>query len=279
MAKDVLESLCRHLIGLGWYEGQVKDDGQFSAEPMFCGASGFVLQLHDDLPASCALITAGHVFADSEQRLSDPKMAARNHSLFDVWGPHARCDHRIPFDFFDTPAFVSFDKKVGVDFAVVPLPELIRRLIAQTTVPFTKNNWIHQSEVSSFDFFVMLGLPNEDMQQVTNKKEGIASITTFQNPALLFLEPCELPSGITPASNPQFVARIDPRADLGNIVGMSGGPIFGFRKSADGQLAYWPVAIQSRWLPKRRIVIGTYLPPIAASIEQEIENLLAQDPT
>ena len=129
------------------------------------------------------------------------------------------------------------------------------------------------------DFFAILGLPNENAEQITNRKDGIGSTTTFQNPALLLLDPCQLPSGIKPATNSQFVAKIGaPRADLCSIVGMSGGPILGFRKNADGQLAYWPVAIQSRWFRDSRIVIGTCVAPVAAEIERHIEEFLAQNP-
>ncbi|MCX7426983.1 MAG: hypothetical protein NTW96_15325 [Planctomycetia bacterium] len=166
---------------------------------------------------------------------------------------------------------VTFDKDAGVDFAVVPLPDLVLRMIVQTTIPFTKKNWVDQSSIS-FDFFAMLGLPNDQAQQIMSRKDGIESITTFQNPTLLFLEPCERPVRVAPTSNPQFVAKIDPHVDLDSIVGMSGGPIFGFRKNCDGQFAYWPVAIQSRWLPHSRIVVGTFVPPIAAEIERQIEQ-------
>lgn len=278
MGADILEFFCRHLIGIGWYEGRVNEDGEFAETPIFYGASGFLLQLHDELPGSCALITAGHVFADYKQRMSETKMGAKNHSLLDIWGPRSRCYEPIPFHLFDTPVHVRYDKELGVDFAVVPLPDLVLKLLGQTIIPFTKANWVLQSDIT-FDFFAMLGLPNECAQQITNHKNAVESVTTFQNPAMLFLDPCELPSEITPASNPQFVARIDLRADLDSIVGMSGGPILGFRKNADGQFAYWPVAIQSRWLSDSRIVVGTFVAPIAAAIEQEIEQFVAQGPT
>ena len=34
MARDVLEFFCRHLIGIGWYEGTLNDDGEFINEPI-----------------------------------------------------------------------------------------------------------------------------------------------------------------------------------------------------------------------------------------------------
>ena len=85
MVDDILEFFCRHLIGIGWYEGELNNDGEFTSRPTFYGASGFLLQLHDDLPGSWALITAGHVFTDYRKRMSTPKMGAKNHSLLDIW--------------------------------------------------------------------------------------------------------------------------------------------------------------------------------------------------
>jgi len=271
MEGDILEFFCRHLIGICWYEGRLNDNGEFTDEPTFYGASGFLLQLYDDLPGSIALITAGHVFTDYHERMAEPQMGATQHSLFDIWGPHSSCEHRIPFNLFEYPVFYIYEKTLGFDFAVVHLPILVKRSLAQSTIPFTKTNWVHQSGIT-FDYYAMLGLPNEDAVQFTDNKNNLKSIATVQNPALLFLNPCNLPSEITPSTNPQFVAKIDDRVDLKSIVGMSGGPIFGFRRSENGQIAYWPVAIQSRWLPGKRIVIGSFVAPIAAEIEQCISR-------
>ena len=134
----------------------------------------------------------------------------------------------------------------------------------------------NHSLFDTFDFYAMLGLPNENAEQITNHEDGMKSLTTFPSPALLFLEGCELPSGVAPASNRQFVARINPHADLKSIIGMGGGPILGFRMNTNGQLQYWPVAVQSRWFRKRRIVVGSLLAPVAAEIERGIEGCLAR---
>ena len=151
------------------------------------------------------------------------------------------------------------------------MPFFIFQLLIQTTVPFTKSNWVHQGKLN-FDYYAMLGLPIEDAEQIKGNQGNLKKVSTFQNPALLSLEPCPLPRDILPASNPQFVARISNETPR-SIQGMSGWPIFGFKKNAAGQLAYWPVAIQSQWLPERRIVIGTMIPSIASEIEQEIEMI------
>jgi hypothetical protein len=271
---DIVSFFCRHLIGIGWYEGPVGLTGEFVAEPVFYGASGFLLQPHEDVSTYC-LVTAGHVFREHKTRMRMPNMATRQFSLFDVWGTYAKSGERIPFDLFDVPVLEMYDAAAGVDFAVVALPNLIQQLLGQTTIPFTKRNWIHQGDVA-YDFFAMLGLPNEEAQQDRFSEGGQNSITTFQNPVLLLLEPGELPSSTERAREPEFVGRIDSRVDLKSIVGMSGGPIFGFRHEPDGRLAYWPVAIQSRWFPDRRIVIASYLAPLAAHLDQWISHCMDQ---
>jgi hypothetical protein len=275
---SILEFFCRHLVGIAWYEGVLNDDGEFAGTPTFCGASGFMLQLHDELPGAWGLITAGHVFTDYKERLSKPRMGAKHHSLFDIWGPASRCDERIPFNLFEYPSSARFDRDAGIDIAVVPLPPYVLRLISQTIVPFTKTNWIHQPNVQ-FECYAMLGLPNESARQVAGQKNGREFVSTFQSPVLLFVNPCELPPKIAPATNRQFVAKIDPHADLDSIRGMSGGPILGFRRNPQGQFQYWPVAIQSRWLPESRIVIGTLLPLVAAWIEKQMEAFLRRHPS
>jgi len=70
------------------------------------------------------------------------------------------------------------------------------------------------------------------------------------------------PEGATSTRYPRFIGQLDQALDISSISGMSGGPIFGFMVGA--QTRYWIVALQSSWLPKRRIVFGCPLPTIAS---------------
>lgn len=58
--------------------------------------------------------------------------------------------------------------------------------------------------------------------------------------------------------------RKDDGKQLEDIKGMSGGPIISFNVSPDGVIKFWPVAIQSTWLPNSRILCGT---PISKAVE------------
>lgn len=276
MLTDALKFFCRHLIGIGWYEGYVNAHGEFTKKPTFYGASGFLLQFYEDLPDSLCLITAGHVFTDYQERKTKENYKAKDCNLFDQWGPNSTCTKPIPFNIFESDVLSVCDEANGRDFALVPLPYLLRQLFSQTTTPFTRSDWIYQHRVD-FDWYAMLGLPNEEAKQITGKQKNRKVITTFQNPILLCLEPCPLPEDIPSAANPQFIGRIRNQP-LESIQGMSGGPIFGFKNNPDGQPKYWPVAIQSRWLRQRRIVIGTLISSVALEIEQKIEMILNKIP-
>jgi|GEM_PF-2500042 len=268
----ILAFFCRHLVGIGWYEGATNSSGDFTQHPTFYGASAFLMQLHPEIP-TLSLITAGHVFSDYARRMKSIGIVSRAHSLFDTWGSESVCKERIPFNCFDAPAIHEYDATVGLDFAAALLPELVQRLLSQTILPFTKANWVHAGDMQ-FDFFAMIGLPNCEAQQRTFTKDSREAVVTFQNPVVIFLQSCAEPDGVTPSSRPQFYGKIHSNVDLESVVGMSGGPIIGFRHNSNGQLAYWPMAIQSRWLSGQRIVIGSLIAPIAADVENWIQRAI-----
>lgn len=271
MGTLVLDTMCKHLIGIGWYEGRVNSQDEFISKPQFCGASAFLARFDNDSTSPVFLVTAGHVIGDCRVRTSDPGHVARNVSLLDVWGPRSECDLRIPFDIFGTPSVWVDDRANGRDFAIIQIPDIVARSLKQTTTPFGPTNWSSLAEVH-FDFYAMLGLPDCEKRQMKRPENGGELITTYQSPVLLVLEHCDATPYVDPAAGPQLVAQIKD-VTLANISGMSGGPIFGFRRTPEGRLAYWPVAIQSRWFPESRVVVGTLIHKIATELELEAEAL------
>jgi hypothetical protein len=75
-----------------------------------------------------------------------------------------------------------------------------------------------------------------------------------------------------------FTAKIHPECEIQSIEGMSGGPIFGFRKNAQGQFLFHVVALQSRWDENQRIIFGCSLPYFAEWLHQEMKNTPLDDP-
>lgn len=262
-ARDYTEFFSRHLIGLCWYEGPVNENGEFTEKPIFQCASGFLLQVKD---RHC-LVTAGHVLADIDERLKENGHVAKQHSIFDIWSPRATVMERIPFDFTDAEAIVlEYRPDLGIDIAVIELPDLYLKMLDQAIEPFTHERWIHQYKVD-FDFYAILGIPAEAAVEDING----SSVATYPEPQVIFVNaapPVVADDANTPL--PQFFGKIMPGDPVGDIGGTSGGPILGFRKNDAGQLEYWPVAVQSRWRPGSRTITGTSLPYFALALHNWI---------
>lgn len=153
------------------------------------------------------------------------------HRLLDIWSPRSTCKEPILLNFTDASALVEYLPERGLDFAVIVLPDTILQMFPQTIYPFTHEQWIHQANLK-FDFFAILGIPSVDATQYTGRNGIRHTITTFPNPRVILVEAClDPPSDTQETIFPQFVGRIHPSETISDIVGTSGGPIFGFRKN------------------------------------------------
>ncbi len=267
-ARDYTEYFLRHLIGLTWYDGPVNAQGEFTRQPEFHCASGFLLQVHNTF----CLVTAGHVLTDHEERKKQG-IVGKHHSLFDGWSPKAKIKEPTPFDFTQAPILVEYAKDRGLDFAVISLPNFILEALLQTIEPFAREQWLLQAGID-FDFYAVLGIPAADATQDTGSDGRRHWVTTFPQPRVIIVEKCPSPPSETQGLEfEQFVGSISPNESISEIGGTSGGPVLGFRKGPQGELLYWPVAIQSGWWRRSRVMVGTLLPPVAEGVHAEISGL------
>jgi len=75
-------------------------------------------------------------------------------------------------------------------------------------------------------------------------------------------------------SDAWFVRQIDLGAEISDIKGMSGGPIFGFHKHDDGKLTNHVVALQSRWWDQSQIVFGCSTPYFAEAMYLQMGDFI-----
>ena len=93
-------------------------------------------------------------------------------------------------------------------------------------------------------------------------------------PAMIHIKRSDLlPEQVAITKFPQFIGQLDQKFDIDSIVGMSGGPIIGVGEDTQGNYCYWIVAIQSRWLPERKIVFGCSLPVLGELVEAELQRV------
>lgn len=144
--------------------------------------------------------------------------------LADTFGLHRISDKPIPFDLKNAELLHIDNEDEGLDFGVIPLSPYYVRLLAKNGVAaLEKKNWIHQASVR-FDAHLMLGLPEEfSSGQVNNDGDAVVSPTMFRVHRLE-----SPPEGAKKTRYRRFVGQIDQENPIKSVVGMSGGPIFGF---------------------------------------------------
>ena len=211
--------------------------------------SGFLMILADRL----YWVTAGHCLKGLDKRIRRREATVVRCSLMDCFGWEARHLEPIPFAYeLDRGVYLD-DGKLGMDFALVPLDGNTCDLLAANKVKaIGRENWIHQEKME-FDFYRMLGIPRDcaGAAPQSGGDEGIQMRTV-----LIAVDRLE-PSAVSNASSADwFIGRINPEVTIETIEGMSGGPIYGFRRTPAGQLVYHVVALQSRWRPESRIIFG-----------------------
>jgi len=254
--KNIVDSFCRHLVGLSVTYKHKADDAGDRARFGMC--SGTLIMIEGGV----FLLTAGHVLKQLDELRESGGAEIIGASLADTFASERISDIPIPFDLKSARLFYIDDEDDGLDFGVIALePHHVRMLAKNGMVALTEENWVHQHTVK-FEAYALLGLPEElATERVSSSGEGAAAA------ALLTVKRLEsAPPGRKPTRYPQFVGQLHPEMGLKSVKGMSGGPILGFRREPEPR--YWIVALQSSWDEEARIVYGCDL-PILASLMSE----------
>jgi hypothetical protein len=111
----------------------------------------------------------------------------------------------------------------------------------------------------------MLGFPEHLIPEPERNQQGSIVSGTVQ-PVMLSLQRMATPESEDEPATPWFVGQMDSRIDIPSVKGMSGGPIYGFRRSDDGRWWYHVVALQSWWNRQTRTVYGCSLPVFAEAL-------------
>ena len=248
--KRFVSFMSNHLVALtgnyrSFNKGRLYHEGVYAF-------SGFVMEFHENWYWT----TAGHCLeAELDRRIQRGELDLISSGFADYFGSNVRSVNIIPYTYEIGCSFRLDDSKLGMDFALIPLPDLIRLALEHNGItPVSRANWVQQKKLE-FSHYKMLGFPVSDAHDA-----GIRPVMV----AIDRLQPDEIDEPETT----WFVGRINAGVRDFDIKGMSGGPIYGFRKAADGRWYYHVIAIQSRWIAKKRIVFGCSLPLFAERVDK-----------
>lgn len=262
-AEKALEFFCRHLVVLCVTYRQV-NNGIPVEKQRFFACPGVVICIR----GFCSFLTAGHALKDLSTHLERGDIVVESAVLADTFGPDTISEKPIPFDLLNEARFFIDNEEEGLDFGLIALRPYYVALLAKHGIKaLFEENWINQHRVE-FDAYTMLGLPEEFVTYEQDGSELIGKVS----PTMIGIKAIDMPpEGTKPTTYPRFIGQLHENLPLSSIVGMSGGPIFGFRYGPP--MAYWVVAIQSSWLRSQRIVFGCPLPVLAELLTTWIDAL------
>ena len=223
--------------------------------------SGFVLEAG----GVWFYVTAGHI-------LRDVRKSTDLGGSFDVWrlddqsAGHEFGGAAIPYAFDLDRWLVIEDPQVGLDYAVVALePSYCRLLEVGGSIPIGKEAW--GNHVEPHDFWALVGIPSESV--VYDNKTLISGRIV-----VMPLEVADTPEAAGRTAENQFFARIKDLAAVGDVDGMSGGPIFSLAK-IDEAWRFKVIGVQSSWYPKEKIVAACPIESLGLELEKYVNEARA----
>lgn len=206
------------------------------------------------------LVTAGHIIEGMRQGVREGYRYSK-FNLSDGWARDAVHRQAIPFP-DDLDAWVSIHEE-GVDYAALPLPELIvANLKANRMVAIDEVHWSEQPQYG-FDGLVLIGVPSAS---VSSEPTAPGKSVLTQGLTIIPLDEVADPPESLQTEFTRIYGRIPVsphdviwRQMAGDIDGMSGGPILGV-KFVEGGSKYWVIGVQSGWDRPSKTIAGCYLP-------------------
>jgi hypothetical protein len=229
--------------------------------------SGFVVELC----GSWCYVTAGHIFEDEIRTgVESGQVRINKWFLADYFGPNPVVREPIPFDFDGAGKTWLHRSDLGLDFALVHLRTFFRQsLAANGVIPITRLNWA-AAEHLQHNSHAVIGIPAALSVPGAREGERGGQIGLMVKPTLVWIDKLdEVPDGVVPPEAEWFVGQVCVPMSM---KGMSGGPIFGYRRNPEGQLSYHAVAVQSGWFEKAQVILGCPLPRFMRIVEEGLEE-------
>lgn len=207
-------------------------------------------------------VTSGHI-------LRDIRAALNVGVVFDVW----RLDDQtagnqfrgvaLPYAFDIDKWLVMENQEIGLDYAAVPLDWIYRRqLEVGRAIPIGRVAWGDQ--LTEHDHWILVGIPSET---VAYDQETIITGRIVMMP----LEHAEEPENAGHKAENKFYARLKNVGDIKDIEGMSGGPVFAFKK-IEGEWRYKVIGVQSSWYRSTRRIAVCPFSSLGAALEESVNQ-------
>jgi hypothetical protein len=241
-------------------------------EKTFFNVSGFVISLYD----GWILVTAGHAIQPLHERVERGELRIVECSLADYFALDVGSALGIPFNFNDATKRYLDDDALGLDFCLIFLGRHYRRLLEKNVRAIPQENWERREQLQ-FDRYGVLGFPVELWDGQRRVNVNGATVAGGVRPVLMMGQKTDFLPDYKPTPKfPWIGVELKDKTEIKSVVGMSGGPILGFKDQPGKAPLYTIVGVQSWWDKERRIAYGSSLPAIISPFEQLARAVLLE---
>jgi len=261
----------RHVLSLVWVD-DLKPGVVSLSQPSPMAISGFVISVR----GVWFLVTAGHVIDDLEKRFVHSH-DLREMFIHDGFGTTIELP-QSGFDWRGANKGAIFDKEAGVDFGFIVLRPMYRKLLKKAgVVALEEHMW--KRPPSDMHGYLLWGVPNQLFSgRVISTTSGdlltyslhapLVAISRTDDPPKHMQKPIARLYATVPDSIRNEQGNL---VKLGDIDGMSGGPIFGLRREGGGT-RYWVVGLQSHWDLPTRTIAANFVGPLGRTLGDYLDD-------
>jgi len=245
MSEELIKFFGNHIVCLsGWHqvEGQAE---------RFLNATAFIVSIGD----MWVVVTAGHVMDEFRQVIEAGGNCVDWH-IDDTMGTNPVSDQPMPFNLAERAHFQIYDQDLGYDYSLLEVKNHERRLLERNRIQAISEQAWTQGMPNEFEGYVLVGFPFEDIKCTPGR--AITRAMTMVHLAQILdgeVPPVLIKTKDGSISRLYFRLPPDDANAPRSMKGMSGGPIFGYKRCADG-LRYWLVGIQSAVAKSHPIAIA-----------------------
>ena len=209
-------------------------------KPAIC--SGFFVEVNDKL----LIATAGHFIKELVDGVNNGHFTVASMQLLDCLGQNPRDPGGYPVNYEALFCTHAFSKELGIDIGFILMPEFYQEGIRANGVKALRPvNFKSPTDVD-FDKFMLAGIPFQTLEP----DDG----SMFYQTVVTTLHPTDDPPPELIHKFERFYAKVADLGHIDDIEGMSGGPIFGFKKLPSGEAIYALVGLQNSWLKKEKCI-------------------------
>jgi hypothetical protein len=251
--EEFVKFMSRHLVALV-YECEVVRNGIVVIERGW--VSGFVMTMH----GRDFWVTAGHCLNELDKTIENGDIKLLGTCFTDYFGHESKNGWSLPFTYEAGAALAVDNDELCLDYALLPVDSLmVQGFATNGIIAVERKNWVALvGQDFEFVIYKVLGFHKANEAMLNDEANP------GMRPVLIALERLE-------SDDEWFWGHLLDEGRVGDIGGMSGGPIFGFLKQGE-RWTYHVIAVQSGWKSDSRVIWGCSVPRFAESLHSAFDE-------